>query len=159
MFTGQTDIDPIEYMRRHASKNSDNKAARRTYIEEPNEDNPYYWAFYGTDKKHAGRAPASEASGSKASGSKAPPPPPPPPSSNKARDARRADKVVAQEEARAKDEARAMKPGKPEKPGPKAAAKAAGGHIKVSITCILFYLFTSLLGQSRGRGQAPHPVR
>jgi hypothetical protein len=91
--------DAVEYMRRHESKNSRNQHAKaKTYIEEDDNENPYYRVQSAPDKNYAGRAPESKAS---TTGS----------SYTKARDARQADKVVAREEVRAKEEARDKKAG------------------------------------------------
>ncbi|KDN42057.1 hypothetical protein RSAG8_07102, partial [Rhizoctonia solani AG-8 WAC10335] len=108
----RSEINPVDYLRRHGSKNQKSQA-QKLYIEEPNTENPYYYPepntenpyYYpvlGIDNKYAGEAPASRASAHL----------PQPPSSTKVRDARRADKVVAEEEVRARIEASKQKPGK-----------------------------------------------
>ncbi|CAE6439235.1 unnamed protein product [Rhizoctonia solani] len=76
---------------------------RKSYIQEPDHETPLYFPLYATrvDRRYAGRAPASEAPTAPAA---------PTSSSKKARDTRRANKIVAQEEARVGEFARAMKP-------------------------------------------------
>ncbi|CAE6463742.1 unnamed protein product [Rhizoctonia solani] len=88
-------LAPIDYLRRHESKSSKSKNFQKLYFEEPNTENPYYYPILGIDKKYAGNTPVSEASAKYMA-------PDLLPSSTKARDARRADKIVAEEEARAK---------------------------------------------------------
>ncbi|EUC57655.1 hypothetical protein RSOL_227380, partial [Rhizoctonia solani AG-3 Rhs1AP] len=99
-------LTPIEYLRRNESKGSTNRSGQKLYIEEPNSENPYYYPILGIDRKYSGKTPStSVASAAKYMAL-------PPSSSTKARDARRADRVVAEEEARAKITASAAKPGK-----------------------------------------------
>ncbi|KDN47122.1 hypothetical protein RSAG8_03899, partial [Rhizoctonia solani AG-8 WAC10335] len=115
-------MDPIEYLHRHAAKSMKNKEILKSYIEEPDAENPYYFPKFGADKKYAGSTRALEGSTKHTVSAS---------SSTNARDARRADRIVAQEEARANEEARAVKPGKPGKPAPaKVAPKAGSAKIK-----------------------------
>ncbi|CAE6481817.1 unnamed protein product [Rhizoctonia solani] len=102
--SGQQTADPVDYLRQHASKNLKNKDIQKSYIEEPDAENPYYFFKSRSDKKYSGSSHASKLSITRTVTAS---------SSTKERDARRADRIVAQEEARAKDEARALKPGKP----------------------------------------------
>ncbi|CAE6440677.1 unnamed protein product [Rhizoctonia solani] len=98
------DMDPVEYLRQHGPKNTRNKAVRKMYIEEPDVDNPYYWPLHAiADKKRAGRPPASETSTQHTtpSSSKYPVLPSLP---TETRDARRGNKVVAQEEVLTQDQ-------------------------------------------------------
>ncbi|CAE6469056.1 unnamed protein product, partial [Rhizoctonia solani] len=90
-------LNPVEYLHRKESKGSTNRSGQKLYIEEPNSKNPYYYPILGINKKYSSKAPStSEASVRYMA--------PPLSSSTKARDARRADKVVA-EEARVRAEA------------------------------------------------------
>ncbi|CAE6380179.1 unnamed protein product [Rhizoctonia solani] len=118
---GEGDADPVEYLRQHASKNLKNKNIQKSYIEEPDTENPYFFAKFGADKKYAGSTRAPEGSANHTT---------PATSSTKARDARRADRIVAQEEARAKEEARATRPGKFFPANSKGVPKSNGVKVK-----------------------------
>ncbi|KDN35863.1 hypothetical protein RSAG8_11225, partial [Rhizoctonia solani AG-8 WAC10335] len=84
-----------EYLRRHAAKSMKNKEILKSYIEEPDAENPYYFPKFGADKKYAGSTHALEGSTKHTVSAS---------SSTNACDARRADRIVAQEEARANEE-------------------------------------------------------
>jgi hypothetical protein len=96
-------VDPVEYIRQHQSKNAKYQFAKeKMYIEEDDIKNPYYWVKSAPDKKYAGRALESKVPTKQAESLF---------SSAKVRDARRADKVVAREEVRAKEGPRETWPG------------------------------------------------
>ncbi|CUA67292.1 hypothetical protein RSOLAG22IIIB_07333 [Rhizoctonia solani] len=118
---GDRDMDPVEYLRQHASKNLKNKNIQKSYIEVPDTENPYFFARFGADKKYAGSTRAPEGSTNHTTTAA---------SSTKARDARRADRIVAQEEARAKEEARATRPGKLFPANSKGVPKSNGVKVK-----------------------------
>ncbi|KEP44942.1 hypothetical protein V565_344000, partial [Rhizoctonia solani 123E] len=84
-------LTPVEYLRRKESKGLTYRSGQKLYIEEPNSENPYYYPILGIDSKYSGKAPSTSEASVRSS-------------STKARDARRADKVVA-EEARVRAEA------------------------------------------------------
>jgi hypothetical protein len=120
------EVDPVEYIRRHQSKNANNKHAKqKAYIEEDDNKNPYYWPMSTADKKYAGHVPESKVATKRTESS-----------STKACDARLADKVVAKEEVQVKEEARKKQKGQLGK-----VALKTGGTTKVS--CSLAYYFYS----------------
>ncbi|CAE6439396.1 unnamed protein product, partial [Rhizoctonia solani] len=112
-------VDPVDYLHQHESKNMKNKGIQKSYIEEPDTNNPYYFPKFGADKKYAGSMHALEALTKHTA---------PASSSTKAYDARRADRIVAQEKAHAKDGARATKPGK--SAPAKGVPKTGGAKVK-----------------------------
>ncbi|CAE6445444.1 unnamed protein product [Rhizoctonia solani] len=108
--SGNTTVDAIEYLHRHAAKSMKNKEIQKSYIEEPDTENPYY--FPKADRNYAGSTRVEGATKRTNPAS----------SSTKARDARRADRIVAQEEARAKVNTHSVKPA-PTKAVPKTGVK------------------------------------